>query len=463
MKEIDVDGAKIPIFAMGELIQPVLWRYNVGAFDPAIQDLVLSDINESVESNDLERMRMFLSSDGSRWIGTLQWAFIQPFPGREFLDRYEEWVEAKCTLLLAILRQTREEDYVIQHLLNYDDFCIEVLNWPFKKGVQFLIQVYELRGIDFFLFHYMGGQTDAHKDAALFDGARTVVRALREVQRVAESERVDRDINERQKRTVKIQESFIGPDYDPSSNLSAKLKIASEKFWVDYLSVPVWQGLLPDSRSELTDAFSTEYLLKSQVLSNWSNVSLLLCKVVEREVGRVLFFPWKPLLTSIDWTEPSGLPNSEAKRAQSRIQTLQMLKSVATKPMTAPTLGQLVFLAKFWNDRLMDSLTDVFTRVRREASSRLPNVDVYVEQVATILTEPVVNGGEKKSITEIRNSAAHPRADGDLDWERFSATLREVLGRPPKTLLGLLCVNMAALTNAQQDAGGNALPRVPQL
>ena len=463
MKEVDVDGAKIPIFTTGELIQPVLRRCCVEALDRTIQDLILSDIAESIESNDVERMRMFLSSDESRWIGTLQMAFFQHFPKREVLERYDEWVEAKCALLLAILRQTREDDGVIQHILNYEDFCIEVLNWPFKKGAQFLIEVYEMRGIDFFLFHYMGGQTDAHKDAALFDGARTVVRALREVQRVAESERVDCDINERQKRTVEIQESFVGPDYDPSSNLSTKLKIASEKFWVDYLSVPVWQGLLPESRSELTDAFSTEYLLKSQILSNWSNVSLLLCKVVEREVGRVLFLPWKPLLTSIAWTEPTGLPKNEVKRVQSRVQTLQMLKSVATKPALSPTLGQLVFIARFWNDRLMDSLTDLFIRVRGEASWRLPNADEYVEQIGMILTEPVVNGSEKKSITDIRNSAAHPRSDGDLDWECFSATLREVLGRPPRTLLRLLCVDMAALTNAQQDAGGNALPRVPQL
>lgn len=140
-----------------------------------------------------------------------------------------------------------------------------------------------------------------------------------------------------------------------------------------------------------------------------------------------------------------------------------MLKSIATKPALSPTLGQLVFIAKFWNDKLMDSLTNYFIRVRGEASSCLPNVDEYVEQVGMILTEPVVNGNEKKSITDIRNSAAHPRSDSDLDWESFSATLREVLGRPPRTLLRLLCVDMAALTNAQQGAGGNALPRVPQL
>lgn len=170
MKEINVDGGKIPIFTTEELIQPVLRHYNVGALDPRIQDLILSDIIESVESNDLDRMRMFLSSDESRWICTLQSAFFQHFPGREFLRRYEEWITAKCSLLLAILRQTREDDYAIQHLLNYEDFCIDVSSWPFRKGAQFLIQVYELRGIDFFLFHYMGGQTDAHKDAALFDG-----------------------------------------------------------------------------------------------------------------------------------------------------------------------------------------------------------------------------------------------------------------------------------------------------
>lgn len=373
---------------------------------------------------------------------------------------YSIWSDAVAALLLNVIKLTRDYDYVIQQILNYQDFCVEVLTLPSKIGAQFLIDIYELRGIDFFLFHYAGGETCANSDSALFDGARNVVRALKEVQRVAESKQVEHDIAQRQKRAIEIQRSFLGPDYDPSSNLSAKLKIASEKFWVDYLSVPVWQGLMPESRSELTDAFSTEYLLKSQILNNWSNVSLLLCKVVEREVGRVLFTPWRPFLSSIHWTEPSGLSKSEAKRVQSRIQTIQMLKSVAVKPTVAPTLGQLVFIAKFWNDRLMDSLTDVFIIVRKEARSRLPNVDEHVEQIGEILTDPVVNGGEKKSITEIRNSAAHPRSEGDLDWQGFSATLREVLGRPPKTLLRLLCVQMAELNNAQQDARGNALPRV---
>jgi hypothetical protein len=125
-----------------------------------------------------------------------------------------------------------------------------------------------------------------------------------------------------------------------------------------------------------------------------------------------------------------------------------MLKSVAMKPTVAPTLGQLVFISKFWNDKLMDSLTDMFIRIRREAGLRLPNVDEYVKQVGTILTEPVVDVGERKSISEIRNSAAHPRSDGDLDWEYFSAYLRGVLGCPPKTLLRLLCVQMAKLTSS---------------
>ena len=83
MKEIEIDGAKIAIYPTGELIQPVLRRYAVEALDYKIQDLILSDINGSVERDDLGRMRAFLSSDQSHWISTLQWAFFQPFPGQE--------------------------------------------------------------------------------------------------------------------------------------------------------------------------------------------------------------------------------------------------------------------------------------------------------------------------------------------------------------------------------------------
>lgn len=456
MNEIEIVGAKIPVVTTGELIEPVLRRYAVAPLDPKIQGLILADIKGSIESDDPARMRAFLSQDESRWIGTLQWAFFQRFSGQDYLLRYEEWLEVKCTLILGILRQTREDDFVIQHLLNYEDFCIEVLNFPFKRGAQFLIKIYELRGIDFFLFHYMGGQTDAHKDAALFDSARTVVRALKEVERVAEAERVERDIAEREKRSIDIQESFIGPDYDPSSNLRDKLRIASEKFWVDYLSVPVWKALLAESRSELTDAFSTEYLLKSQILTNWSNVSLLLCKVVEREVSRVLFKPWREIFSLLDWIEPGDLPKSDIKRRQSRIQTLRMLKGIANNTGMAPTLGQLVFVARFWNDEIMDSVTDKFFRLRAEAKSLLPDADACVAEVASILTQPIVNGGVGASITDIRNSAAHPRAEEeDQDWVKFSESLHEVLGRPPRTLLKLLCCRMAPMRNAQQGAASD--------
>jgi len=440
MKEID----GIPMYTTQEIIAPVLRRLGLQALDPSIRDRIVSDIMETITERKLSSMRGFLSQDESRWISTLQSAYFQPFPGVPPLDRYMEWVDAKCGLLLAILRGTREDDYVIQHLLNYEDFCIEVLDWHYKNGAEFLVTIYELRGIDFFLYHYMGGETDAHKDAALFNGATTVVKALRQVERKSEADHLEKDIEARKAKIKDILKHFSGPEYNPAHDLAGRLRIASEKFWSDYLGVPVWRALLPESRSELADAFSTEYLLKCQVLTNWSNVTLMLCKVIEREVAHAIFHPWRDKFLDLSWTSPKGLTGKEAKRVESRLLTLRVLKGAAKDQTHAPTLGQLVFVAKFWKDDLMDGLSSVFIEVRRRAESRLPEISQHMELLASMLSKPVIEGSSRVTIPDIRNCSAHPRTDLQLQWIEVTEALKQALGRPPMELLKLVAITIGS-------------------
>ncbi|MBM3396617.1 MAG: hypothetical protein FJY37_18710 [Betaproteobacteria bacterium] len=178
-----------------EVIKPVLDRLGRRPNDPEVREDILRELHAAVGSGDLLQQRKFLSDNQAWWIGNLQWAFFQQFPNQEPLDRCGDWVKAKCSLLLAVLRATSEDDYVIQHILNYEDFAIEVM--PFEGGPGFVCAVFELRGLDFFLFHYMGGETDAHRDPALFDGAKRVATALEILGRKAESDHVVSEIETR--------------------------------------------------------------------------------------------------------------------------------------------------------------------------------------------------------------------------------------------------------------------------
>ncbi|RKT44877.1 hypothetical protein BDD21_2281 [Thiocapsa rosea] len=149
----------IPIVQLADVIKPVLDRYGRPANDLAIRNDILADIRRALVSGDKDRIRLFLSQDEAYWIGTLQWAYFQRFEGVNPLEGYKDWARAKCDLLLAIASRTREDDGIIQHLLNYEDFHVEVLPFPF--GPSFIVRLYEMRGLDFFLFHYMGGETSA--------------------------------------------------------------------------------------------------------------------------------------------------------------------------------------------------------------------------------------------------------------------------------------------------------------
>ena len=126
----EIDG--IPIVSVTEIIKPVLARYSRNPNDPAIRGDILSDQRTAISSGNLDLLRRFLSQDESFWIGNLQWAYFQKFEGIDPLDAYEDWARTKCDLLTAISRRTREVDGIIQHLVNYEDFHVEI--FPFEFG-----------------------------------------------------------------------------------------------------------------------------------------------------------------------------------------------------------------------------------------------------------------------------------------------------------------------------------------
>lgn len=430
---------------MADVIAPVLQRYGRHFGDIAIREDILSEIQNAIASDDLEALSRFLSEDRAYWLSNIQWAYFQRFDGVEPLDGYAEWAKTKCDLLISIARKTRDDDGIIQHLVNYEDFHVEV--FPFLFGPQFIVTLYELRGLDFFLFHYMGGETTGHDDKALFEHAEFVGKALNKLGRTSEANAVIKDIIARKERLMDIQKDFQGPEYDPSSDILQRIKIVSERFWSEYLTPDVWVRLDNQSRSEMVDAFSTEYLLKQEVLSTWSAVALMLCKVVEREISKALFLPWKTDFSTAAWNPPQASSEKVRKRIESRFMTFKTLQSCASEKGHSPTLGQLLFLAKFWNDSIMDQCTDIFVSIRCRTEHVSPCFSNKVANLVSLLEQPIIPNGTGFTIPDARNRSAHPREDENIEWPLFLDCLKQLLGKPPAELLRLVVLELSISRN----------------
>lgn len=427
-----VDG--IIFWTTDEIIRPVLDRYGRQPRDQGIRDDILADLHGAVMSSDINCLRRYLTGEPSFWIGNLQSAYFQPFDGINTLDSYPAWAQAKCDLLLAVASMTRQDDFIIQHIVNYEDFHVEVL--PFDFGPDFIVSLYELRGLDFFLFHYIGGETSAHEDDALFRHASCIVQALKCLGRVAESLAVEKEINLRKSRCAEILREWKQIGYDPSANLVGNMRIASERFWSDYLTPAVWTHLEPASRVELSDAFAMEYLLRREVLTSWSAATLALSKSVERELARALFIPWKHAFLAARWAPPTQASQTLRKKVDSRFLTFKTLQACATEHGHPPTLGQLHFLAKFWDDPTMNTCTDLFQWIRRELDGCYPWFREKVAAVAHTLDQPLLGrSSESVRLTEARNLAAHPREDSSVEWRELVDRLKAMLGAPPAELL----------------------------
>lgn len=428
---------------------PIYRRLGVERGTQEARDAIIADLTNIAETGTADDLEPYLTSvgDGTTYINDLKFAYIQTIcllgnrGGNSRKKNHQDWYRAEAALLLKALRVTRSYDHIIQYLLNMEDFALEIMNEP-EVGVDFIISVYELRGLDFYLCSRIF-DTDANKDTTLFEGAETVVTALRTACRNAEAEQVERKLASIKSKLVAIERDFVGPDYDPSSNLMEKMKIASEKFWADYLTTDVWARLLPESRLNLTDAYSYDYLLRNNIFSDWTHVSFAFCKVAEREVARVIYHPWRGMFSEADWSMPRECSKTQEKKYATRIQTLTLLKKLAGSPI-APTLGQLGYIGRFWHDQEMDELTELFKTIRRELAVKVPNADELVATIAQTLNEPLVSGGTH-TLVDVRNNADHPSADASVDWVKYTIELKRTLGEPPRRLLHLVCADFSPI------------------
>ena len=348
-----------------------------------------------------------------------------------------KWADSLSRLLLRIVQQTKDYDYLVQQILNYEDFLFyEMRLTPERR--QIACEIYDIRGIDFFLIHYMEGETTAHVDDALWKSANLVVEFLNESGRQEEVTRVTEELKSRKEKFKEIIAEYSSLNSETISESLENIRLAGERFWVDYLSLSVWRKIDESSRRELLDAFVTEIMLKNGVLKGWSQVVLSLCKVLEREMADVLFTKWIGLIQEANFTIPSGASKRELKRIKSREITFSTLKSCSKSPVHPPTLGQMVFISKFWSDDIMNQCTPLFATINNKTYPYCQSFAQKVKEISQFLEDKHPYNHEYPSLVDLRNASAHPGHEDDFTWSEHIPWLKEVLGKPPKEVLRIV-------------------------
>ncbi len=440
---------------LDDLVRGAYYYFGLPPGDRRLFSVILENLRKLASAQSTETFAPFISDqEHPACLWRLKWPLIYCLrekhilalqEGGVFTPEYTSWVEAYGGALVALARLTKDYDPWIQQVLNYEDFLFYELQHT-DGGKRIVCELYDRRGIDFFLVHYMGGPTTAVSDSALFASARIVPKCLAFVGREEEACVASREIDERE---MSLKE--ILTEYSPPHALSLPvtldcLRLLAERFWVDYLCSSLWAHCSDVSRQDLIDAFIAEYMLQKGVLRGWSQVVLSLCKVIEREMASVFFSPWVALIESASFAPPEGLSQSQAKRAQSRQVTFQVLQACTKKPSHSPTLGQLLFVAKFWRDDVMDQCTDLLRQMREEAERCEASFTSMVGRMVELCEEAHQVDGVHPTVTDLRNAAAHPGRETDYTWPEYVVWLKDFLGKPPREALRLLIQMREALT-----------------
>lgn len=426
-----------------EVFEKVYAHFDLQYGDPRLLSYIISSVNELAVNAEWSTIENYLK-DNSDPLFLLNRALLaahcsrqKGFDASKIDELFNNWADALCQLLLKIVQTTKEYDYLVQQILNYEDFLFYEMRWSLNRK-QIACQIYDLRGIDFFLIHYMENPTTAFKDNALWKSAELISDFLDELGRQEESSYVKKELNQKKEKIKEIVTEYSAVDTQSINEALENIRIVGERFWVDYLVPHVWTNLSEISRRELLDAFVAEIMLKKGILKGWSQVVLSLCKVIEREMGVILFTKWIEIIRSTEFSVPSNISKRSLKRVQSREFTFNTLKSCAKEPVHPPTLGQLVFVAKFWSDDTMNSCTPLFLKINNIAKSYDPDFCEKMTALSFLLEEKHPYNDEQPTLVELRNASAHPGHENDFTWGEHISWLKEVLGKPPREALKLI-------------------------
>jgi hypothetical protein len=438
-----------PRFTMDEIIRQVFDFFNIKIGDDSIILKATEYLNELAINGDFEIRRNYLWIDKVINVQSINYAIVFGHKNADIFRLFgniennivfdnesiwSNWISAQGNFILSILKESKEEDQAIQHWINYENLILELVRTA--NGCIILGKIYDLKGLDFFLFHHMEKQTNAIEDNAMFNNAEKISKVLDFLQRKEEAVYVYDGINKRKEKIIEISTQFENnTNEEPSiSFVLDKLRINAERFWNEYLTNNVWCKIHVSSRESLIDAFVTEVLIENKILSIWSNVVLAFAKVIEKELSESLFFQFIEIIKKADFNIPEGIAASKLKSINKRKTTFDMLKKCANVNQP-PTLGQLVFVGKYWDDEIMDSCTNLFINCREILSAKKINGNKEIYNIIALIEKNESDSIDSANIIELRNASAHPNSENLYDWEKYTNWLKKSIGQPPKLIL----------------------------
>jgi len=447
-KEDPPDALKkegIPIVSVKEIVAPIYSHFNLTLKDNDIIFKACDYLTNLVNTNDRQKIRCYFFDPLINYF-TLNLAVIYCFndandfivhelrstsirgEGVEIERPINKWIEAQGNLIKSLAKSSYEDDIHLQNWLNYHDFILWLGSTP--KGREILLNIFDLRGLDFFLIHYYGGRTVAVADSSLFTHARIIPDSLRIIGREEEALKIEGDLLLREKSRTEIKNTLKKTD---PQNDSKRLRIIAEKYWIDYLGLTVWQRLDDESRVELRNAFVIELNLTEGVLKGWYQVAFILCKVVEREMGITFFSPWKELIANSDFADIKTMPSTQQREMKKYYGTYVKVKNAASGDKI-PTLGELINFIQLWYKDLPKQYTALFFNIRNELHPDLNYQKKLQELVTNIQLKKQING-KSANILVLRNKSVHPGQENLFEWKGYSGWLKESIGKPPVSLL----------------------------
>lgn len=403
-----IDG--IPIYTREEALTETYEHFGLGYNDPQIVTKAIEYLKQVQENNTTEALREAVFLLRSLWSAV---------SGHWESNHYYDWICTYSQFFLHVIQSTYELDLEceIKYLLLGEQFLDDMSR--VVPGLDAIARIFDERGLDFFLSYYFCGEV---KEEVLleYSGDR-LCRAMKEIGRIEESEKI----------SLEIENRANGLRIAQKDGVFENLRLEGERAWFQYLGVENWRMLPDKARSELVDSYSMQRMIEYGVLKMWAPVVLTITKVAEAELNHALVEPWREIFASSEFQTVDISSKKQEKKVERRRQLFNSVKKAA---ITGPelTLGQIQVLLENFDDDLMDSCTDAFIRIRLVLGNLLPEFQEIVTRIKTCF---LVRESEM-SIVDLRNASAHPRPDSaSIDWGNSVIWLRQLLGTPPLELL----------------------------
>ena len=343
---------------------------------------------------------------------------------------------ARCIAITACY--TTECDGMIRWYLYNDDW----LNYfcQFKQSAREIVKILDERSLDFFMPHVNSIDWNSSWNApALYDQVASISGALELVGRSEEASVLKDNVWERRQSFIKLV-SYIPPGQPRNA-----IRVESEKSWISYLGYRTWEAILPESRNDLIDSHTAEKAVAAGYYKSWRYPLQSLLHVVERELNHSLFSVLKKFIC------PETEFQGTSARSASRRKTYDSIVRANTNE-TLLTLGELSFVMIFWNDRIMDECTNLFSMSRHLLFKIAGPSENHVKSVLSAFRATFGCVDPPWDLVKLRNACAHPGNEAALINLDLHRVLRETLGEPPRKLLQTIVLDLRGGGNVTNKA-----------